>query len=100
MEQSDKIIASLPPEIWTKVFRILRCIPKPSKYKRSPRMTDEDITDRSPTESRKVWLSRESDMDMRDGSLWLVPVICVCRLWNTIAIEILYEEIDAKSSYP
>ena len=48
-----------------------------------------------PTDPRERWLSRKSDRDMRDGRHRLCPVSRVCRKWNSVAVDILYCQIQA-----
>jgi F-box-like len=45
-------------------------------------------------DKRDDWLHRLSFMDMRDGRHSLLPLSLVCRRWNKIANELLYEEIQ------
>ena len=49
---------------------------------------------------RDLWLHRTSFVDMRDGRHVLCSLALVCRRWNAIATEMLYQEIqlnDCKS---
>ena len=66
-----------------KMYNIFSCIVD-TKYERQ----------RPAKDKRDLWLSRLSFMDMRDGRHVLLPLARVCRRWNKIATEMLYEEIQ------
>lgn len=104
MSQPVCHISLLPESTLTQIFR---CLLKPvNKYFFRCDIEDEeeDVDDygksepkevRSTTNTggRQLWLERWAYDDRRDKRKYLVPVSRVCRLWNSIANDILYTEI-------
>jgi len=87
-------------EVLTEIFRFLLDHPKrfnDEGYSAIDKRVKQGFT---PTDARDAWLSRLSFSDMRDGRHRLVPVSRVCTLWNKIANQILYEEIQVDGNTP
>ena len=85
-------------QVLTEIFRFLLVHPKDFNDDGLSSIDKRVKPGCTPTGARDVWLSRVSFLDMRDGRHHLVPVSRVCTLWNKIANQIMYEQIQVDGS--
>jgi ribosomal protein S12 methylthiotransferase accessory factor YcaO len=99
MPRQECPLSTAPKEVLHRIFSYLRHYKLKSTWnRRGPNaiVFDHIVPRPRPTDPRETWLCRVSMKDLRDGRKYIVPMTRVCRLWNEVATEMLYTEIDAK----
>lgn len=95
-EESKPLQDRIPNLVLRMVFQYIRNKSMKRKhYNTDGCVMDKNYTNKKKfTDKREDWLHRLSFMDMRDGRHSLLPLSLVCRRWNKIATEMLYEEVQ------